>query len=104
MHKTDTLQFRDTIFNGIVDLDTIIGDAWYSMELKMRHPNYVIVRPTFKSSKYVTVYTRKETINPPKKCWLLRLFQKKHKVTVVDITEESPYVNDDDSRHIEIVK
>lgn len=69
IHKTDTLVLRDTIFRDSVDIDTVMKDAWYSVRLELKHPNYVRMTPKFKSSKYITVYTRKEVLNP-KKCWL----------------------------------
>lgn len=47
---------------------------------------------------------KKETVSAPKKCWLLRLFQKKHKVVQVDIEEKNPYVRDTQSRYVEIIK
>lgn len=101
--KTDTIVLKDTVLRDKVKLDTVVGDAWYSMELKLRYPDTLQVTPRFRSSKYITTYTKKEYIKP-KKCWVKRLFQKKHKVTVVDITEESPYIEEEDARQIEIVE
>ena len=102
--KVDTIVMRDTIFKENYRIDTIIANDWYKLKLGLYYPNEVIVNPTFKSEKYIVLSYRKETIDPPKKCWLLRLFQKKHKVVEVNIVEKNPYINNENSKFIEIVK
>ena len=103
--KKDTLVFRDTLFvEPSLDMDTLIGDKWFQMELGLKYPSTIAVTPTFVSEKYVVVSTRKETINPPKKCWLSRLFQKKHRVAEVDVVEKSPYIKNTQQRFIEIIE
>ena len=104
VQKVDTITLVDTIFTPTVDLDTTIGDKWYSLTLKLKYPNSIIVSPTFTSEKMVFMYLKKETINPPKKTWFGRLFQKKHKVMEVKVVESSPYIENKQSRFIEIVK
>lgn len=102
--KVDTIVMRDTIFKKNYRIDTVISNDWYKLKLGLYYPNEVIVNPTFKSEKYIVLSYRKETIDPPKKCWLLRLFQKKHKVVEVNIVEKNPYINNENSKFIEIVK
>lgn len=102
--KVDTVVMRDTIFKENYRIDTVISNDWYKLKLGLYYPNEVIVNPTFKSEKYIVLSYRKETIDPPKKCWLLRLFQKKHKVVEVNIVEKNPYINNENSKFIEIVK
>ena len=102
--KVDTIVMRDTIFKENYRIDTVISNAWYRLKSGLYYPNQVIVNPTFKSEKYIVLSYRKETIDPPKKCWLLRLFQKKHKVVEVNIVEKNPYINNENSKFIEIVK
>lgn len=102
--KVDTIVMRDTIFKENYRIDTIIANDWYKLKLGLYYPNEIIVNPTFKSEKYIVLSYRKETIDPPKKCWLLRLFQKKHKVVEVNIVEKNPYINNENSKFIEIVK
>lgn len=81
MTKTDTVVFRDTIFSSTVSkIDTTIGDYWYSIKLEMHYPSTIKLSPKMRSEKYITTFSKKETVNPPKKFWLFRLFQKKHKV------------------------
>lgn len=101
--KRDTIVFRDTIFTNSVSIDTIVGDKWYNLKLRLRYPSTVIANPTFVSEKYIIVSMRKETIDPPKKNWLLRLFQKKHRVAEVEVVEKNPYINSEKQRFIEII-
>lgn len=101
--KRDTIVFRDTIFTNSVSIDTIVGDKWYNLKLRLRYPSTVIANPTFVSEKYIMVSMRKETIDPPKKNWLLRLFQKKHRVAEVEVVEKNPYINSEKQRFIEII-
>lgn len=103
--KKDTIVFRDTLFREpTLNIDTIIGDKWYQMKLGLRYPSTIITDPKFVSEKYIMVDYKKETINPPKKCWLLRLFQKKHKVVEVNVVEKNPYIENKQQRFIEIVE
>lgn len=105
--KVDTLVISetDTIFSQpSLAVDTLIGDDWYSVSLSLRYPSTVILNPKFKSEKHVVVSTRKETVNPPKKFFLLRWFQKKHRVLNVDVVEKNPYVEGESSRYIEVIK
>lgn len=103
--KTDTVEFRDTIFSiPTLHIDTMLGDKWYQINLELRYPNKIITTPKFISEKFVIINYKKETINTPKKCWLLRLFQKKHKVIRVEVVEKNPYIENKQHRFIEIIK
>ena len=98
--KKDTIVFREPT----LDIDTLVGDKWYQMKLGLKYPSTITTDPKFVSEKYIMVDYKKETINPPKKCWLLRLFQKKHKVVEVNIVEKNPYIENKQQRFIEIVE
>lgn len=102
--KRDSIVIRDTIFKKSVDIDTIIGDEWYQLRLGLKYPNVIVTEPSFISELYLVTSYKKETINPPKKFFLWRLFQKKHKIFEVNIKEKSPYVEMKKSRFIEIIK
>lgn len=103
--KKDTVVFRYTLFrDGLISVDTLLGDRWYQLKLGLRYPSTIITEPKFISEKYVIVDFRKETINPPKKCFLARWFQKKHKVVEVNVIEKNPYIKNKQQRFIEIVK
>ena len=105
--RTDTITITqtDTLFKEpSLNIDTLIGDEWYSLELGLKYPNTIAAKTSFKSEKHVVVYTDKETVNPPKKFFLFRWFQKKHIVTLVEVLEKNPYVTSESQRYIEIVK
>lgn len=102
--KRDTLVLRDTLFKEpTLAIDTLLGDAWYTLQLGLHYPSMIAVKPEFKSEKHIIVSTKKETVNPPKKFFLLRWFQKKHLVVHVDVVEKNPYVDGETSKYIEIV-
>lgn len=102
--KKDTLIFKDTLFlDPKLDLDTVLGDCWYNIELELKYPNIITTNPTFINEQFIIVNYKKETINPPKKCWLGRLFQKKHKIVEVNIIEKNPYIETKQQRFIEII-
>ena len=103
--KKDTIVFRDTLFREpTLDIDTLVGDKWYQMKLGLKYPSTITTDPKFVSEKYIITSLKKETINPPKKYWLLRLFQKKHKVVEVNVVEKNPYIENKQQRFIEIVE
>lgn len=103
--KKDTIVFRDTIFRDpLVRVDTLLGDKWYQLKLGLRYPSTIITEPKFVSEKYIIVDYRKETVDPPKKCFIARWFQKKHKVVEVEVVEKNPYIENKQQRFIEIVK
>lgn len=102
--KKDTVLFTDTIFRdkGLA-LDTVIGDKWYNIRLGLKYPNLIYTEPTFTSEKYIIVNKKRETINPPKKFFLFRWFQKKHWVMEVHIKEKNPYIKEVDNKFVEII-
>lgn len=105
IHKTDTLVIKgDTIFKDLTtNIDTVIGDAWYNLKLKLQYPSTIITTPTFYSEKYVIINTHKEYNKKPSKIFFIRWFQKKHTVVTVDVVEKNPYINSKENRFINIV-
>lgn len=103
--KKDTILFTDTIFKdkGLA-LDTIIGDKWYNIRLELKYPNLITTNPTFISEKYIIVNKKKETVNPPKKFFLFRWFQRKHWVMEVHIKEKNPYIKEINNKFVEIIE
>ena len=102
--KKDTILFTDTIFRDkSLALDTVIGDKWYNIRLGLKYPNLIYTEPTFTSEKYIIVNKKKETVNPPKKFFLFRWFQKKHWVMEVHIKEKNPYIKEIDNKFVEII-
>lgn len=103
--KKDTIVFRDTLFREpTLNIDTLIGNRWYQVRLGLKYPNTITTDPKFVSEKYIIVDYKKETINPPKKCWLLRLFQKKHTILEVNIVENNPYIKEVNNKFVEIIE
>ncbi|MCI5628481.1 MAG: hypothetical protein MR346_02480 [Clostridium sp.] len=103
-NKTDTVIYRDTIFKEGIKLDTLIKDDWYSLNLDLEYPSTIVVNPEFKSEKYVVTSLKKEIKGTPKKCWLGRIFQKKHNVVRVEVVEKSPYIETKEQIFINIIE
>ena len=103
--KKDTIVFRDTLFREpTLDIDTLVGDKWYNIRLGLKYPNLITTNPTFISEKYIIVNKKKETINPPKKFFLFRWFQRKHWVMEVHIKEKNPYIKEINNKFVEIIE
>ena len=102
--KIDTILMKDTIFIKSLKLDTIVGDRWYTMKLGLEYPNKIIVNPSFISEKDIITNSKKETIEPPKKYWIQRIFQKKHIIAEINIVEKSPYIKETQNQFIQIIK
>lgn len=103
--KKDTIVFRDTLFReSSLNIDTLIGDKWYNIRLGLKYPNLITTNPTFISEKYIIVNKKKETINPPKKFFLFRWFQRKHWVMEVHIKEKNPYIKETNNKFVEIIE
>lgn len=104
MEKKDSIVFvKDTIFRDMVHIDTTLTSKWYNLNIKLDYPNSVVVTPKIVSEQYVIIHSKKETINPPKKCALARLFQKKHRVVRVEVKEENPYIIHKNSEFVKIL-
>lgn len=104
IEKSDSLTPPDTIFVESFKLDTIIGDEWANTHLIMKYPNYIKFTPKFKLESFLFVESKKETVNPPKKFFLFRWFQKRHTVLNVTVKENNPYVETDEQKFVEIIK
>lgn len=104
VEKPDSIILKDTIFVESFKLDTIIGDGWANTHLIMKYPNYIKFTPKFKLESFLFVESKKETVNPPKKFFLFRWFQRKHTVLNVTVQENNPYVETDEQKFVEIIK
>lgn len=102
--KTDTICFRDTIFVPNLNIDTTIVDYWYQLELNLKYPDSIKITPEFKNEYYVVHSIKKTTVDPPKKYWIQRIFQKKHKVIEINVINNNPYSSLKESRIIDIIK
>lgn len=104
IYKTDTIQISDTLFVPTAHVDTLIGDKWYSLKLKLDYPSTLVVTPTFSSEMYVVINNKKEYNKKPSKIFFIRWFQKKHLVTEVNIEEKNPYIKNKNNKFIKITK
>ena len=103
--KADTIHLTDTIFrDSKVNVDTLLSDDWYSIRVGLKYPSTVAVKPEFRSVKSIIVSTKRETMNPPKRFFLFRWFQKKQTVLNVDVVEKNPYMQKQTDRYVEIIR
>lgn len=105
--RTDTLVMvhRDTIFNPNVYIDTTLTDGrWYSVALGLHYPSTVEVVPEFTNEFTIVTSSRRECVNPPKKFFLWRWFQRKHIVLETTVNDNNPYSNVTESRFINILE
>lgn len=102
--KTDTIKLsQDTIFVKNLSIDTTIIDSFYTCNIRLKYPNILSVSPNFINEKMIFVSSKKETINPPKKLWIFRIFQKKHTILTIDVIDNNPYMKTSNSRFIKII-
>lgn len=103
--KEDTIIFKDTLFRDTkLDIDTTMRDSWYSIDLNLKYPSTITISPRFINEYYIVTAYKKETIKPPKKCKILRWFQRKHKVLEVQVINNNPYSTNKKQKFVEIVE
>lgn len=102
--KTDSIIIRDTIFKKDVVLDTTLKDDWSRLAIHAEYPNRFDVNYSFNNETLVVMHSSRVTVDPPKKCWIGRLFQKKQDIVEVDVLEQNPYCEKKEQKFIEIVK
>ena len=103
-HKADSIIVRDTIFQKGVALDTLLEDKWSKLAIRAEYPNLLAVDYSFNNETVVLLHDSRVTVDPPKKCWLGRLFQKKQTIVEIDIVQENPYCTNKESKFIKIIK
>ena len=101
--KADTLDLKDTIFVNNFKLDTIVGDKWVKTHLHMKYPSTIALKPEVTLERHTFINGKRETVNPPKKFFLFRWFQRKHTVVEVTTRELNPYVEEKIQKYIQII-
>lgn len=87
----DSIFIKDTIFrDGFSRLDTVITDKWHTLAISLK-PNQLNINATYISDLSVFAKSSKEIVGTPKKCFVGRLFQKKHNVVRVEVYDKNPY-------------
>lgn len=103
--RTDTIILKDTLFRDLqLRLDTIVGDKWFKTNLHLEFPSTIALKPEIELERYTFINGKRETVNPPKKFFLFRWFQKKHTVVEVNVREMNPYVKNKTQRFIQIIE
>lgn len=103
--RADTITLKDTLFRDPqLRLDTIVGDKWFKTNLHLEFPSTIALKPEIELERYTFINGKRETVNPPKKFFLFKWFQKKHTVVEVNIMEMNPYVKNKTQRFIQIVE
>ena len=102
--RHDTITLTDTIFKNNFSLDTIVGDKWFKTNLHLKFPSTIALSPEIELERYTFINGKRETVNPPKKFFLFRWFQKKHTVVEVNVREMNPYVKNKTQRFIQIIE
>lgn len=102
--KRDSIVVHDSIFVKGVALDTLIEDYWSHLAVHAEYPNILDIESSFRNETTVVLHTSRVTVDPPKKCKLLRWFQKKQNVVEVDVVQENPYCIDKEKKFIKIIK
>lgn len=103
--RNDTIILSDTIFKSPeFKLDTIVGDKWFKTNLHLKYPSTIALSPEIELERFTYINGKRETVNPPKKFFLFRWFQKKHTVVEVNVREMNPYVKNKTQRFIQIVE
>ena len=103
--RTDTIILKDTLFRDPqLKLDTIVGDKWFKTNLHLEFPSTIALSPEIELERYTFINGKRETVNPPKKFFLFRWFQKKHTVVEVNVREMNPYVKNKTQRFIQIIE
>lgn len=104
VQRNDTITLTDTIFRNDFSLDTIVGDKWFKTNLHLKFPSTIALSPEIELERYTFINGKRETVNPPKKFFLFRWFQKKHTVVEVNVREMNPYVKNKTQRFIQIIE
>lgn len=103
-NKRDTIFVSDTIFREGVAIDTCVTDKWSTLRLHAQYPNIFDVNYSFKNTTDVLIHNSRVTVDPPKKCWIGRLFQKKQNVVEVNVLQENPYCENKSQKFLKIIE
>lgn len=103
IYSKDLLVIKDTIyFENFTDTSKIVKvDEFYKLELEVIPPSQINHSLEIYNELIIVEYITKERINE-KKTWLGRLFQKKYKVTNIEIKQTNPYIKNLEEKKIKI--
>lgn len=98
--RVDTVLVPDTVVAA--RLDTVLDDGWVRAELSLA-PGRVSLGCRVRNETTVVVSSRRETVRPPRRFPLFRLFQRKHTVVAVTAVEANPWCETREARSVEII-
>lgn len=101
VERVDTVWLADSIF--VRSMDTTLSDGWVSSRLTVVAPDMVSLDVKVRNETSLVVSTRRETVRPPRRFPLFRLFQRKHTVVEVKAIEGNPHCVERERRHVEII-
>lgn len=97
----DTLVLKDTLFrDNFIGIDTTLKDKWYSLNFKLEYPSTLSYNIKYRSELEVFMFSKKEYVGTPKKCFIGRWFQKKYKTTSVTVIDKNPYAEVKDKKFV----
>ena len=90
IHTKDSILIKDTILrDSFIGIDTTISDKWHTVAVSLK-PNKLTIDAKYTSELNVFAKSSKEILGTPKKCFMGRVFQKKHKVIRVEVYDNNP--------------
>lgn len=96
----DSILIKDTIFRDtFIKIDTVISDKWHTIAISLQ-PSKLHIYTRYFSDLQVFAKSSKEIIGTPKKCFIGRMFQAKHKVIRVEVIDKNPYAIVKDKKFI----
>lgn len=86
----DSIFIKDTIFrDNFIKIDTTLKDKWHTIKISLQ-PSKLTIDAKYRSELQVFAKSSKEIMGTPKKCFIGRWFQKKHKVIRVEVKDKNP--------------
>ena len=98
--KVDTVVVPELVMTA--NVDTVIDDGWVRTELSLS-PGKIGVGTRVRNETTIIVHGRRETVRPPRRFFLFRLFQRKHTVVTVTAVEGNPWCETREYRSVEVV-
>ena len=98
--KADTVYVPDTII--VAYLDTTLDDGWVRTDISLS-PGVVTVKSSVRNETTIVVAKKRETVRPPRRFPLFRLFQRKHTVVTVTAIEGNPWCETKEARSVEVI-
>lgn len=98
--RADTVLVPDTVVAA--RLDTVVDDGWVRTSVSLA-PGRVAVSSLVRNETTLIVSSRRETVRPPRRFPLFRLFQRRHTVVTVKAVEANPWCETREARSVEIV-